>query len=93
MFSETTGLSPFFVNYGFHPRLGVEPIEPADMPAARQASCNDQFPVTCLRGSGQPCHGWAEPRTMRFPHIRDAPVAEAKRQRSVFVSPTLLIAG
>jgi hypothetical protein len=38
MFSETTGLSPFFANYGFHPRLGVEPIEPADIPAARQAS-------------------------------------------------------
>jgi hypothetical protein len=38
MFSETTGLSPFFANYGFHPRLGVEPIEPADIPAARHAS-------------------------------------------------------
>jgi hypothetical protein len=38
MFSETIGLSPFFTNYGFHPRLGVEPIEPVDMPAARQAS-------------------------------------------------------
>jgi hypothetical protein len=35
MFSETTGLSPFFANYGFYPRLGVEPIEPADIPAAR----------------------------------------------------------
>jgi hypothetical protein len=38
MFSETTGLSPFFANYSFHPRLGVEPIKPVDMPAARQAS-------------------------------------------------------
>ena len=38
MFSETTGLSLFFANYGFHLRLGVEPIEPVDMPAARQAS-------------------------------------------------------
>jgi hypothetical protein len=38
MFSETTGLSPFFANYGFHPRLGVEPIEPVNMPATRQAS-------------------------------------------------------
>jgi hypothetical protein len=38
MFSETTGLSLFFANYSFHPRLGVEPIEPVDMPAARQAS-------------------------------------------------------
>jgi hypothetical protein len=34
MFSETTGLSLFFANYGFYPRLGVEPIEPIDMPAA-----------------------------------------------------------
>jgi len=38
MFSKTTGLSLFFVNYSFHPRLGVEPIEPVDMPAAQQAS-------------------------------------------------------
>jgi hypothetical protein len=38
MFSETTGLSLFFANYSFYPRLGVEPIEPVDMPAARQAS-------------------------------------------------------
>ncbi|RAL60401.1 hypothetical protein DID88_000176 [Monilinia fructigena] len=27
--SETTGISPFFANYGFHPRLGVEPSSPA----------------------------------------------------------------
>jgi hypothetical protein len=26
--SETTGMSPFFANYGFHPRLGVEPSTP-----------------------------------------------------------------
>jgi transposase InsO family protein len=26
--SETTGVSPFFANYGFHPRLGVEPSSP-----------------------------------------------------------------
>jgi hypothetical protein len=26
--SETTGVSPFFANYGFHPRLGVEPSKP-----------------------------------------------------------------
>jgi hypothetical protein len=38
MFSETTGLSPFFANYSFHLRLGVEPIEPVDMPTTRQAS-------------------------------------------------------
>jgi hypothetical protein len=26
--SETTGVSPFFANYGFNPRLGVEPSKP-----------------------------------------------------------------
>jgi len=26
--SETTGISPFFANYGFHPRMGVEPARP-----------------------------------------------------------------
>jgi len=26
--SETTGVSPFFANYGFHPKLGVEPSQP-----------------------------------------------------------------
>jgi hypothetical protein len=38
MFSKTIGLSLFFANYSFHLRLGVEPIKPVDMPAARQAS-------------------------------------------------------
>jgi hypothetical protein len=46
MFSETTGPSPFFANYSFHLRLGVEPIKPIDMPAARQASAfADQMSV------------------------------------------------
>jgi hypothetical protein len=35
--SETTGITPFFANYGFHPRLGVEPHEVPDTPAARRA--------------------------------------------------------
>lgn len=36
--SETTGVSPFFANYGFHPRLGFEPVLPADArPATRDA--------------------------------------------------------
>ncbi|KAI0990978.1 hypothetical protein K3495_g17209, partial [Podosphaera aphanis] len=26
--SETTGVSPFFANYGFNPRLGTEPSDP-----------------------------------------------------------------
>jgi Integrase zinc binding domain/Integrase core domain len=26
--SSTTGVSPFFANYGFHPRMGVEPANP-----------------------------------------------------------------
>jgi len=28
MISTTTGTSPFFANYGFHPRLGIEPAQP-----------------------------------------------------------------
>lgn len=35
--SETTGITPFFANYGFHPRLGIEPHEVPDTPAARRA--------------------------------------------------------
>ena len=26
--SETTGVSPFFANYGFNPRMGIEPQKP-----------------------------------------------------------------
>lgn len=37
MKSETTGMTPFFANYGYHPRLGIEPYEIPDTPAARQA--------------------------------------------------------
>ena len=33
MFYETIGLSLFFANYSFHPRLGVELIEAVDIPA------------------------------------------------------------
>lgn len=28
MVSETTGVSPFYANYGFHPRIGIEPATP-----------------------------------------------------------------
>ena len=28
---ETIGVSPFFANYGFHPKLGVEPNEPCPL--------------------------------------------------------------
>ena len=37
MFSETTGISPFFATYGFQPRLGVEPYDQTAMPASRDA--------------------------------------------------------
>lgn len=37
--SETTGVSPFFANYGFHPRMGFEPdAPPAATPATRDAA-------------------------------------------------------
>lgn len=40
MTSETTGVSPFFANYGFNPRMGVEPTEtlcpPGYSPEQRQ---------------------------------------------------------
>jgi hypothetical protein len=37
--SETTNVSPFFANYGFHPRLGVEPSSPysPNLSAAQKA--------------------------------------------------------
>jgi hypothetical protein len=36
--SETTGVSPFFANYGFHPRLGTEPTQPCppDLSSAKK---------------------------------------------------------
>lgn len=37
MFSETTGISPFFATYGFQPRLGIEPYDQTSMPASRDA--------------------------------------------------------
>ncbi|KAI7102875.1 hypothetical protein KC324_g20825, partial [Hortaea werneckii] len=37
MFSETTGISPFFATYGYQPRLGIEPYDPAAAPAHRDA--------------------------------------------------------
>jgi len=35
--SETTGVSPFFANYGFNPRIGVEPIDTTRQPENRDA--------------------------------------------------------
>lgn len=26
MVFETTGVSPFYINYGFYPRMGIEPV-------------------------------------------------------------------
>ena len=36
--SETTGMSPFFANYGFHPRLGFEPLITVGATAATRDS-------------------------------------------------------
>jgi transposase InsO family protein len=35
--SETTHVSPFFANYGFHPRMGFEPVSPVSLPATLDA--------------------------------------------------------
>jgi hypothetical protein len=35
--SETTQATPFLANYGFHPRMGFEPIQPANKPGAQDA--------------------------------------------------------
>lgn len=40
--SESTGLSPFFANYGFHPRMGIEPASPPS-PEATEAQRREQF--------------------------------------------------
>jgi hypothetical protein len=37
MKSETTRITPFFANYSYYPRLGIEPFDVPDTPAARQA--------------------------------------------------------
>jgi len=37
MTSETTSTSPFFAMYGFHPRMGFEPVETDRRPAVRDA--------------------------------------------------------
>ncbi|KAG0158414.1 hypothetical protein PDIDSM_5928 [Penicillium digitatum] len=36
-YSESTRVSPFYANYGFHPRIGFEPSQPASHPANRDA--------------------------------------------------------
>jgi hypothetical protein len=35
--SDTTGISPFFANYGFHPRMGFEPVPADNRPVTRDA--------------------------------------------------------
>ena len=35
--NESIQTTPFFANYGFHPCLGFEPVEPSSRPAARDA--------------------------------------------------------
>ncbi|KAM4055897.1 integrase core domain-containing protein [Hirsutella rhossiliensis] len=39
--SETTGVSPFFANYGFHPKLGTEPTKP--LPPNQSAAQRREF--------------------------------------------------
>ena len=34
--SESTGVTPFFANYGYHPRMGLEPPEPLTITSQRQ---------------------------------------------------------
>jgi hypothetical protein len=36
-YSEAIKTSPFFANYGFHPRMGFEPVPVPDRPASRDA--------------------------------------------------------
>jgi hypothetical protein len=40
--SETTGVSPFFANYGFNPRMGIEPARPLP-PQATEAERREFF--------------------------------------------------
>jgi hypothetical protein len=35
--NESTKATPFFANYGYHPRLGFEPVTPSQKPAAQDA--------------------------------------------------------
>ena len=35
--NESTGISPFFANYGFNPRLGIEPAGPSPLTLSAQA--------------------------------------------------------
>lgn len=39
--NETTGVSPFFANYGFNPRLGIEPVGP--VPSTLSAHAKKEF--------------------------------------------------
>jgi hypothetical protein len=48
--------------------------------------------LVCTPGDAQLNYGCAEPHLMRLLQMRDAPVAEAKWQRSACASPALLIA-
>ena len=46
--SSTTNISPFFANYGFHPRMGIEPLpekslQPASQRARLQIEDADRF--------------------------------------------------
>jgi hypothetical protein len=47
--SETTRITLFFANYGFYPRLGIEPYEVPDMPTARRADTFANYMATILK--------------------------------------------
>lgn len=49
--SESTHVSPFFANYGFHPRMGFEPVLPTNRPArdAEEFACRMELITEFVR--------------------------------------------
>ena len=63
--NETTGISPFFANYGFNPRLGIEPPQP--------------YPP--LSGQARKEYLRANTIALRFERILDQLIALAKQSQ------------